>query len=268
MADNNYMDAHDFNENSGLRASDADRDTAAAVINNALAEGRLTTEEHAERLDAIYSAKTQAELAPLLADLPGARAMTSAAATSGQLAKSRRGSRIIAIFSGSTRKGVWHPDPVIDVVTIFGGAELDFREAVLPGREIVVRATSVLGGVEITVPPEMQVVDNGIAILGGREINGGASAVGPDSPVLRVEGICVLGGLEVKRKARKGEKGSSTRAFGRRRDLVLEDVIGHALEARHEIRHQMREQRREMRDQMRDQRREIRDRGWPRTDDE
>ena len=263
MADNTYMDAHDFNENSRLRASDADRDTAAAVINNALAEGRLTAEEHSDRLDAIYSAKTQAELEPLLA-----RAMAPAAATSGQLARSRRGSRIVAIFSGSTRKGVWHPDPVIDVVTIFGGAELDFREAVRPGREIVVRATTVLGGVEITVPPEMQVVDNGIAILGGHEISGSDSAVGPDSPVLRIEGICVLGGLEVKRKARKGVKGSTARAFGRRRDLVLEDVIGNALEARHEIRHQMREQRREIRDQMRAQRREIRDRTWQGSDEE
>ena len=74
------MDAHDFNENSRLRASDADRDTAAAVINNALAEGRLTAEEHSERLDAIYSAKTQAELEPLLADLPGQQAKAPAAA--------------------------------------------------------------------------------------------------------------------------------------------------------------------------------------------
>jgi hypothetical protein len=40
MADNSWVDPQDFNANSRLRASDADRDTAAAVINNALAEGR------------------------------------------------------------------------------------------------------------------------------------------------------------------------------------------------------------------------------------
>src|SRR5215469_17903317 len=82
MADNNYMDAHGFNENSGLRASDADRDAAAAVVNNALAEGRLTADEHSERLDAIYSAKSQSELVPLLADLPGQRAAVPATASS------------------------------------------------------------------------------------------------------------------------------------------------------------------------------------------
>ena len=52
------MTPQGFNENSRLRASDADRDRAASVINNALAEGRLTAEEHSDRLDAIYAAKT------------------------------------------------------------------------------------------------------------------------------------------------------------------------------------------------------------------
>jgi hypothetical protein len=65
------MDRQGFNEVSRLRVSDADRDTAASVISNALAEGRLTAEEHSDRLDAIYSAKTHAEIVPLLDDLPG-----------------------------------------------------------------------------------------------------------------------------------------------------------------------------------------------------
>jgi hypothetical protein len=204
------MDPQDFNENSRLRASDADRDTAAAVINNALAEGRLTPGEHSDRLDAIYAAKTHAELVPLLADLPGQRAGTIPANAS---YAQRAGARIVAIFSGATRKGTWHPDPEMTVLAVFGGVELDFRDAVMPGREVVLHATAVLGGVEITIPPEMRVVDNGIAILGGREIAGNvAEAAGPDAPVLRIEGTCVLGGIEVKRKQRKGLR-SGKRGF-------------------------------------------------------
>jgi len=268
MADNNYMDAHDFNENSGLRASDADRDTAAAVVNNALAEGRLTADEHSERLDAIYSAKTQSQLVPLLADLPGQRAAAPATASSAPLAPSGRGGRIVAIFSGATRKGTWHPEPVMEVLTVFGGAELDFREAVLPGKEIVLRATTVLGGIEITVPPEMQVVDNGVAILGGREIHGGAAPAGADAPVLRLEGICVLGGVEVRRKERKGVRSAKSRISYQGGDLVLENIVGDALARRHEVRHQMRERRREWRDQLRDERREWRGQGWHGSDEE
>jgi Domain of unknown function (DUF1707)/Cell wall-active antibiotics response 4TMS YvqF len=208
MADNSWMDPQGFNENSRLRASDADRDAAAAVINNALAEGRLTAEEHSDRLDAIYSAKTHAELVPLLDDLPGQRAaLAPTMATSGELARSRRGSRIIAIFGGASRKGAWHAEPVINVLAVFGGVELDFRDAILPGKEVILKATAVLGGIEVTVPPEMRVVDNGIAILGGREIAGNADeAASPDAPVLRVEGACVMGGIEVKRKSRKPMK--------------------------------------------------------------
>ena len=62
------MDPQGFNEISRLRASDADRDRAASVINNAMAEGRLTAEEHSDRLDAIYAAKTHADIVPLLDD--------------------------------------------------------------------------------------------------------------------------------------------------------------------------------------------------------
>jgi hypothetical protein len=266
MADNSCMDDQGFNQNSGLRASDADRDAAAAVINNALAEGRLSADEHGQRLDAIYAAKTQAELAPLLADLPGQQAMAPVTATSGQLARSRRGGRIIAIFGGATRKGSWHADPVIDVLTVFGGAELDFREAVLPGKEVTLRATSVLGGVEITVPPEMRVIDNGTAILGGREIKGGPEEVGPDSPVLRIEGICVLGGIEVRRRARKGS-GPRRAGLGQRGDFMLEDVIGRAIERRRELHDQIHSHRREWHEERRQQRREWR-RGLADPDDE
>src|ERR1700722_9099757 len=204
MPDNSWMDPQDFNQNSRLRASDADRDTAAAVINNAMAEGRLTAEEHSERLDAIYAAKTHAELVPLLDDLPGQQAAVAATPAYSGVVSQRSGGRIVAIFGGATRKGTWHPDPEMTILAVFSGVELDFREAVLPGQEIILHATSVLGGVEITVPPEMRVIDSGVAILGGREIAGNvAESAGPDAPVLRIDGTCVLGGIEVKRKQRK-----------------------------------------------------------------
>ena len=68
MAENSGMDPEGHNPNSRLRASDADRDRAASVLNDALADGRLTADEHAERLDTVYAAKTHAELVPVLDD--------------------------------------------------------------------------------------------------------------------------------------------------------------------------------------------------------
>jgi hypothetical protein len=53
-----------------LRAADADRDRAAALLREHHAAGRLTAEEFRERLDRAYQAKTMGELDQLLADLP------------------------------------------------------------------------------------------------------------------------------------------------------------------------------------------------------
>jgi DUF1707 SHOCT-like domain len=53
-----------------IRASDADRDRAAAALREHLVAGRLTIEEFDERLDRAYAAKTLGELDELMADLP------------------------------------------------------------------------------------------------------------------------------------------------------------------------------------------------------
>jgi hypothetical protein len=207
MPDNSRMDPQGFSDKSRLRASDADRDRAASVINTAMAEGRLTADEHSERLDAIYSAKTHAELVPLLDDLPGHSAAVADIPDSAALAPAKSSDRIIAILGGATRKGTWHPGPIVDIVTVLGGVDLDFREAVLPRHEVTMRITCVLGGLSITVPPEMQVINSTVNILGGTETDDGVDGVAQDGPVLRITGTCVLGGVEVKRRARKPRKG-------------------------------------------------------------
>src|ERR1700733_14446736 len=53
-----------------LRASDKDRESAAEVLREAAGEGRLSMAELDERLDAVYEAKTYAELEPIIRDLP------------------------------------------------------------------------------------------------------------------------------------------------------------------------------------------------------
>jgi DUF1707 SHOCT-like domain len=56
----------------GTRASDADRDAAAGLLNEAFAEGRLTAGEHDQRLSAAYAARSWPQLHRLTADLPAA----------------------------------------------------------------------------------------------------------------------------------------------------------------------------------------------------
>ena len=56
-----------------LRIADADRERVAELLRKAAGEGRLAPEELEERLEAAFSARTEAELAPLVDDLPRER---------------------------------------------------------------------------------------------------------------------------------------------------------------------------------------------------
>jgi hypothetical protein len=53
-----------------LRISDADREAAMGLLSEQYAEGRLTKDEFDERSDAVWSARTRGDLAPVFVDLP------------------------------------------------------------------------------------------------------------------------------------------------------------------------------------------------------
>ena len=66
-----------------VRASDAEREQAAEMLRAGYADGRLTSAELDQRLDAVYAAKTRADLRGPTSDLPGAT--TAPAASDGPL---------------------------------------------------------------------------------------------------------------------------------------------------------------------------------------
>ncbi|MEO9322524.1 DUF1707 domain-containing protein [Nocardioides sp. C4-1] len=56
--------------NDGLRIGDVERERAAAALAEHAGQGRLDPDEHAERLDAVWSARTRGDLDVLFHDLP------------------------------------------------------------------------------------------------------------------------------------------------------------------------------------------------------
>ena len=56
--------------NQPLRIGDAEREAAAHELGEHYALGRITTEEHSDRLERIWAARTSADLAPVFSDLP------------------------------------------------------------------------------------------------------------------------------------------------------------------------------------------------------
>lgn len=192
-----------------LRASDADRDRVADILRDALAEGRLTTAEHAERIDVLYAARTMGELEPLTRDLPvpaGDRRpapeepqVTAAPLPSGQAETPT----MVAIFGGASRKGRWRVGGDIQAFALFGGVEIDLTEAVFESPRVVIRTVALFGGVDIKVPENVSVRGNGgFAVFGGFDVSSHEAEDG-NAPVVEVKGFAMFGGVNVKRKRGK-----------------------------------------------------------------
>lgn len=192
-----------------LRASDADRDHIADRLREALAEGRITPDEHAERIDALYRARTYAELESLVADLPPAgepapgppvdRPEEDLPESAELPAPRRESANIVAVFGGADRRGRWLVEPTTTVLAAFGGVELDFRTAVLSRRTVTLNITCLFGSVSITVPPPVRVENSLSAVFGGVYLPQ-EDVLPLDSPAIRLTGVTVFGGVHIERK--------------------------------------------------------------------
>ncbi|POX47902.1 hypothetical protein C3489_28515 [Streptomyces sp. Ru71] len=201
-----------------LRASDADRERVAEILRDALAEGRLDMTEFEERLDATYKARTYGELAPLTRDLPAAGAPAAPAVSLSKEPVGDGGWRerivggegssqwAVAVMSGFQRKGRWTVPRRMDCVAFWGGGELDLREAVFADREVVINCVAIMGGVNIVVPPGVEVVVRGIGIMGGFDHEETGVAGEPGAPRVIVTGFAFWGGIGIERKLPRADR--------------------------------------------------------------
>lgn len=186
-----------------LRASDADRERVVALLHAACVDGRLTADEFGERSAAAYAARTHAELSPLTSDLvpvqgAGADLVSGPAQAPHKADVAPSAAPVVAVFSGARRVGRWRPARRETAVAVFGGVELDLRDADLPPGGMHLSAYAVFGGIDVTVPEGVRVELSGIAIFGGRQAHGGNEPDGSQDYVLRVHAVAVFGGVNVR----------------------------------------------------------------------
>jgi len=190
----------------------ARRKSVIDALCEAYARDQLTVEELEDRLDRANRVRSHTELDALLdhLDLSGWRAEPASAA---EQVPGRK--LVVAIWSGSTRRGRWVPPRRLTAAAFQGGVELDFREAVLAPGVYDVRVTAVMGGVQIIVPPGLSVETSGFALMGGfQESPEGSPPPVSDGPVLRIRGFALMGGVAIDVRL-PGE--SATEANRRRR---------------------------------------------------
>ena len=190
-----------------MRVSDSDRERAADVLREAAGHGRITLDELDERLALAYAAKTYADLTAVTRDLPGPAQAPSAVqpAMAGRIGGTPRSKFSVAIMSGARRMGRWVVPRNYVGVAVMGGIELDLREAQFSEPEVTIHAYTLMGGIEITVPEDVDVDVSGFAFMGGFDHNASGPGV-PGAPRVRILGFALMGGVDVRRKPQKAIK--------------------------------------------------------------
>ncbi|MER7347960.1 DUF1707 domain-containing protein [Streptomyces aurantiacus] len=189
-----------------LRASDTDRDRAADILSEALATGRLDPEEHGERIDGVYNAKTVAELEPFVADLPvpaGRPAAGEALARPGPgEVPEAVDERVYGVFGDAVRKGGWRVGRRTHAYAVFGDVEIDLSEAVFEHRKVMIKGFAMFGDVKIRVPENISLHGRGTGVFGSVEVDT-LVAEDKDAPAVYVEGFAVFGDLKARAKRGK-----------------------------------------------------------------
>lgn len=104
--------------------------------------------------------------------------------------------KYIAIFSGIEEKNNGEENINTEITAIFGGADIDYRNAKFKDKKIYMDITTIFGGVELTVPDNVKVITKGVPIFGGCE---NKTKVNNDvEHELIISYNVIFGGIEIK----------------------------------------------------------------------
>jgi hypothetical protein len=170
-----------------LRASDIDRERVVAVLREACADGRLTLEEHEERVERAYQAKTLGELVGLTADLLPPE----------QQPVDLDDTPVTALFRAEKREGRWVVPPRYSASAIGTTVTLDLREALLQSNHVTLEVTVIGGTLKLIVPEGVQVAMPANTVLGGKK-NQVRTPPSPQAPLIEITGRVVFGNIVAK----------------------------------------------------------------------
>lgn len=170
--------------------------------------------EFEQRVEEATSATSHQELRKLIIDLPLAGSPDAPVPTGSGLPATRgeyivpdsqasSESSVISIFSGSERKGVWSPPRTLNSICVFGGTDIDLREAKIPAGGITIHAVVMFGGVDVIVPDDLNVEVRGAGIFGAFDGKNHVASDNPATPTVKIDGIALFGGVDIKIKPRR-----------------------------------------------------------------
>ena len=187
------------------------RDKIISELKENYVHDNLEDHEFEKRLEIATNTQSKNELLSLISDLPEMMGVETSEKKqkeieySGNRENNENVGMMISIFSGSDRAGAWNPPKRLNVINIFGGSKIDLREACLAPNETKISIMCIFGGVDIVVPPGVNVISNGISIFGGIG-NKSSGEMRPNTPTVIVNGFVLFGGMDIKVKTIKKKK--------------------------------------------------------------
>lgn len=103
-----------------------------------------------------------------------------------------------AIFTGVDARVTSQDFTGGDITAVFGGVDLDLREAGIEGNMALLNVSVVFGGVEIIVPPTWRVVVKGTPVFGGIDDKSMRNTPDANAPTLVIDASVIFGGLEIR----------------------------------------------------------------------
>ena len=190
-----------------LRVGHAERDAVAAMLQEAVADGRLGMDELDERLEAALRAKTYAELEPLIADLsvdlPWLSRRSSAPVTSAQAPPPPGYSREDPLrldggVSSEKRDGTWIVPPFLRISSGVGSVKLNCLRAAAAAPLVEVEVVAGAGSVVLILPDGWAANDDRLdKSLGSKAIKVPREPA-PGQPLLVLYGSIGMGSLKVR----------------------------------------------------------------------
>jgi len=179
-------DGHQARQTPAVLASDAERSDVVRILEQAMAEGRLTPVEAEDRIEAAYGARTMADLEALTDGLPVAFGASAPARRVPQ--------RTVKLMGDVKLGGSLAVDSVLHATAFFGDVVIDLSSATIPPEGVEIRASVGIGDVRVIVPDGATVKMRSFNVLGDR-----VEAVDPplpSGPVITVRGRSMVGDIE------------------------------------------------------------------------
>lgn len=188
-----------------------EREGAVRTLTEAFSNDAILVDEFERRVAQVYSAQDSTALQAIVRDLPVVTpepAETTLPAPIEQSTALARpeGQKMTSILSSIERRVTGPVPERVDVKSIMGSMELDFRRADFPPGVTEIHVEAIMGSVEIELPDHVEIRDEKFAFLGNFSIKGRRRRKRDrrdrdddreGAPVVRLTGRSILASVEV-----------------------------------------------------------------------